>query len=58
MKISEIVSKVDSPKFDFVWDNDRVGFATTVDGQEVEFFPAKSKFDRSGAQEAPEMYRR
>lgn len=51
MKIDEIVNRIGMPKFDFAWDNERVGFITTRDGEEIQFFPAKSKFDRSGAQD-------
>lgn len=53
MRLDEIaVTRTGEEKYDFHWDNDRVGFATTVDGEEIGFFPAKSKFDRSAAQDA------
>lgn len=53
MKINEItVTRNGDEKYDFHWDDDRVGFATTVDGEEIGFFLAKSKFDRAAAQEA------
>lgn len=52
MKVFEIMTPASLDKdYTFAWDNDRVGFATIANGKEVGFFPAKSKFDRSGAQE-------
>lgn len=53
MRLHEIeVTRTGDEKYDFYWDNDRVGFATTVDGEEIGFSPAKSKFDRSAAQDS------
>ena len=39
MRLDEIaVTRTGEEKYDFHWDNDRVGFATTVDGEEIGFF--------------------
>ena len=52
MKINEIITQNGIPKTDYAWDEARCGFATIVDGEEVGFFKAKSKFDRSAANDA------
>lgn len=52
MKINEVIAQNGIPKTDYAWDEARCGFATLVDGEEVEFFKAKSKFDRSAANDA------
>jgi len=53
MKINEVVIKRNTDNdYAFTWDNDRGGFAVTVDGEEQAFYKAKDpKWDRSGAQE-------
>jgi hypothetical protein len=38
--------------FDYRWDEDRCGYFVTIDGQDAEFFEAKSKWDRSSANDA------
>ena len=53
MKINEVVVRNSKDNvYDFHWDNDRGGFAVTVDDEEVAFHKAKDpKWDRGGAQE-------
>ena len=52
MRINEVISRATDPTYDFAWNNDRGGFAVTIDGEEQAFYKAKDpKWDRSGAQE-------
>ena len=46
MRSSEFIAEA---VYDYRWDEGKCGFFTTIDGQDAEFFPAKSKWDRSDA---------
>ena len=46
MRANEFITEA---TYDYRWDEDKCGFFTTIDGVDQEFFPAKSKWDRSEA---------
>ena len=45
-------------KYDIRWDEDRCGFVSTKNGDEIAFFPAKSRWDRSEAQKQAALHGR
>jgi len=55
MKLNEIRAR---SKWDFKWDDDRVGFYVTKDGVEIPdaFYKANSIFDRSSAQSSAKQH--
>jgi hypothetical protein len=57
MKIKELLESKSAirdgnEEWDFLWDEDRLGFYVTHNGKELEFFKANGYFDRSGAQDS------
>lgn len=45
-------------RHDYQWDQEKLGYHVTTDGKPIHFYPAKSQFNRSEADEAAKTHAR